>query len=123
VTHDDPLSTTARCANADDLLFPADVSECFRCVTLAGASYGSVHWEKSSATVAGLVPPAVASIIAGVRGVELIRRRRMLQKALKKGGPVLRFSEHLSAEHGEAMFRHACSMGLEGIISKKLTSR
>ena len=46
-----------------------------------------------------------------------------LQKALKKGGPVLRFSEHLSAEHGEAMFRHACTMGLEGIISKKLTSR
>ena len=70
-----------------------------------------------------LVPPAVASIIAGVRGVELIGRRRMLQKALKKGGPVLRFSEHLSAEHGEAMFRHADTMGLEGIISKKLTSR
>ena len=43
MTHDDPLSTTARCANADDLLFPADVSECFRCVTSAGASYGSVR--------------------------------------------------------------------------------
>ena len=42
----------------------------------------------------------------------------MLQKALKKAGPVLRFSEHLSAEHGEAMFRHACTMGLEGIVSK-----
>ena len=37
---------------------------------------------------------------------------------------MLRFSEHLSAEHGEAMFRHACAMvGLEGIVSKKLTSR
>jgi ATP-dependent DNA ligase len=35
----------------------------------------------------------------------------------------LRFSEHLSAERGEAMFRHACAMGLEGIVSKKLTSR
>ena len=45
----------------------------------------------------------------------------MLQKALKKGGPVLRFSEHLPAEHGEAMFRHACTVGLEGIISKKLS--
>ena len=32
-----------RCANADDLLFPADVPECFRFVTLAGASYGSHH--------------------------------------------------------------------------------
>ena len=46
----------------------------------------------------------------------------MLQKALKKAGPVLRYSEHLSAEQGEAMFRHACAMGLEGIVSKKLTS-
>ena len=29
----------------------------------------------------------------------------------------------LSAENGEAMFRHACAMGLEGIVSKKVTSR
>jgi bifunctional non-homologous end joining protein LigD len=58
-----------------------------------------------------------------VRGVELIGRRRMLQKVLNKVGPVLRFSEHLSAEQGEGMFRHACAMGLEGIVSKKLTSR
>jgi bifunctional non-homologous end joining protein LigD len=58
-----------------------------------------------------------------VRGLELIGRRRMLQKVLRKVGPVLRFSEHLSAEQGEGMFRHACAMGLEGIVSKKLTSR
>jgi hypothetical protein len=36
---------------------------------------------------------------------KVIGRRRMLQKALRKAGPVLRFSEHLSAEQGEAMFR------------------
>ena len=35
-----------------------------------------------------------------VRGVELIGRRRMLQKALKKAGPVLRFSEHLDGGAG-----------------------
>jgi bifunctional non-homologous end joining protein LigD len=35
-----------------------------------------------------------------VRSVELIGRRRMLQKVLKKVGPVLRFSEHLSARAG-----------------------
>jgi bifunctional non-homologous end joining protein LigD len=32
----------------------------------------------------------------------------------------LAFSEHL--EHGEALFRHACRLGLEGIISKRLGS-
>jgi hypothetical protein len=36
---------------------------------------------------------------------------------------LLRFSEHLSAEQGDAMFHHACAMGLEGIVSKRLTSR
>jgi ATP-dependent DNA ligase len=32
-------------------------------------------------------------------------------------------AEHLDAAQGEAMFRHACAMGLEGIVSKQLTSR
>src|SRR4051812_11856584 len=58
-----------------------------------------------------------------LRGVELIGRRRMLQKALKKADPALRFSEHMAGADGEAMFRHACAMGLEGIISKRVVSR
>jgi bifunctional non-homologous end joining protein LigD len=58
-----------------------------------------------------------------LRGIELIGCRRMLQKALKKAGPALRFSEHMAGGDGEAMFRHACRMGLEGIVSKRLASR
>ena len=58
-----------------------------------------------------------------LRRVELIGRRRMLHKALKKAGPALRFSEHMEGADGEAMFRHACAMGLEGIVSKRATSR
>ena len=46
----------------------------------------------------------------------------MLQKALKKAGPALRFSEHMAGADGEAMFRHACAMGLEGIVSKRVAS-
>jgi bifunctional non-homologous end joining protein LigD len=57
-----------------------------------------------------------------LRGVELIGRRRMLQRALKKAGPALRFSEHMAGAAGEAMFRHACAMGLEGIVAKRATS-
>ena len=45
-----------------------------------------------------------------LRGVELIGRRRMLHKALKKAGPALRFSEHMEGADGEAMFRHACGL-------------
>src|SRR4051812_47504155 len=58
-----------------------------------------------------------------LRGVELVGRRRMLQKALRKAGPALRFSEHMAGAHGEAMFRHAGALGLGGIVSKKLVSR
>ena len=38
-------------------------------------------------------------------------------------GKALRFSEHLNGVYGEAMFRHACAMGLEGIVSKRVGSR
>ena len=55
-----------------------------------------------------------------LREVELIGRRRILQKALKKAGPALIFPEHLDGPEGEAMFRHVCDMGLEGIISKRV---
>jgi len=58
-----------------------------------------------------------------LRGVELIGRRRLLAKALKEAGPALRFSEHLEGAAGTAMFRHACAMGLEGIVSKRVASR
>src|SRR5215203_1223518 len=47
----------------------------------------------------------------------------MLQKALKRAGPALRFSEHMEGADGEAMFRHACALGLEGIVSKRVTRR
>ena len=57
-----------------------------------------------------------------LRGVELIGRRRMLQKALKKAGPVLRFSEHLAGEQGEAMFRHACCRSGAGSARPKSRS-
>ena len=33
------------------------------------------------------------------------------------------YSEHMDGEDGEAMFRHACAMGLEGIVSKRVDSR
>jgi bifunctional non-homologous end joining protein LigD len=58
-----------------------------------------------------------------LRGIELIGRRRMLEKTLKNAGPALRFSEHLEVAEDKGMFRHACAMGLEGIIAKRVTSR
>jgi len=52
--------------------------------------------------------------------VELVGRRAMLKKLIRKAAPVPIFSEHMDAANGERMFRHACALGLEGIVSKRL---
>ena len=57
-----------------------------------------------------------------MRPVELVGRRAMLKKLIRKAAPVLIFSEHMDAANGERMFRHACALGLEGIVSKRSTS-
>jgi bifunctional non-homologous end joining protein LigD len=42
---------------------------------------------------------------------------------LVKAGPGIRFNEHLEYDDGETVFRHACKLGLEGIVSKRKDSR
>jgi ATP-dependent DNA ligase len=39
-----------------------------------------------------------------------------------KAGFGLRLNEHLEHHDGELVFRHACKLGLEGIVSKRLGS-
>jgi bifunctional non-homologous end joining protein LigD len=45
-------------------------------------------------------------------------RRATLVRLLRKGGPGIRLSEHLNGD-SETIFRHACALGLEGIIAKR----
>ena len=56
-----------------------------------------------------------------LRNLPLRERRRFLQEALPKVGP-LRLSEHFD-EHGKALFRQVEQMGLEGIVAKRADSR
>jgi ATP-dependent DNA ligase len=46
-------------------------------------------------------------------------RRRALTKLLHKAGDGIRLSEHLATTDGNTLFRHACAMGLEGIVAKR----
>jgi bifunctional non-homologous end joining protein LigD len=46
-------------------------------------------------------------------------RKATLASVLAKAGPGLRLNEHLEHQDGELVFRHACKMGLEGIVSKR----
>jgi bifunctional non-homologous end joining protein LigD len=47
-------------------------------------------------------------------------RKATLASAVAKAGAGIRFNEHLDFD--EAVFRHACKMGLEGIVSKRKDS-
>ena len=52
----------------------------------------------------------------------LVVRKATLTSVLAKGAVGIRFNEHLEFDDGEAVFNHACRMGLEGIVSKRKDS-
>jgi bifunctional non-homologous end joining protein LigD len=49
-------------------------------------------------------------------------RKATLASVLAKAGPGLRLNEHIEHDDGEMVFRHACKLGLEGIVSKRKDS-
>jgi bifunctional non-homologous end joining protein LigD len=48
-------------------------------------------------------------------------RKATLQMILAKAGAGIRFNEHMEGD-GETVFRHACKLGLEGVVSKRRDS-
>ena len=56
---------------------------------------------------------------ADIRLPPLSQRRKQLVRLLRKAKPSIRLSEHI-AEDGPLVFAHACRLGLEGIVSKKI---
>src|SRR6266536_1030999 len=48
-------------------------------------------------------------------------RKATLEMILAKSGPGIRFNEHMEGD-GETVFRHACKLGLEGLVSKRKDS-
>jgi ATP-dependent DNA ligase len=50
-------------------------------------------------------------------------RKATLASILHKSRPGVRLNEHLAQPEGVVVFQHACKMGLEGIVSKRLGSR
>jgi bifunctional non-homologous end joining protein LigD len=49
-------------------------------------------------------------------------RKATLVSILRKARHGIRFNEHLEHDCGLTVFQHACKMGLEGIVSKRLGS-
>jgi bifunctional non-homologous end joining protein LigD len=50
-------------------------------------------------------------------------RKATLVSILREARHGVRLNEHLEHPDGLAVFQHACRMGLEGIVSKRLGSR
>ena len=50
-------------------------------------------------------------------------RKATLASILRQSRLGLRLNEHLEHPEGHVVFQHACKMGLEGIVSKRLGSR
>jgi bifunctional non-homologous end joining protein LigD len=57
----------------------------------------------------------------GLRCEPIEIRKRVLASLLRNARLGLQFNEHI-AQPGEVVFRHACKLGLEGIVSKRLGS-
>jgi bifunctional non-homologous end joining protein LigD len=56
-----------------------------------------------------------------LRRAPLERRKATLEMILAKAGAGIQFNEHMEGD-GEIVFRHACKLGLEGIVSKRKDS-
>ena len=49
-------------------------------------------------------------------------RKATLISVLAKAVSGVRLNEHMECDDGEMVFRHACKLGLEGIVSKRKDS-
>jgi ATP-dependent DNA ligase len=69
-----------------------------------------------------LANAAIAASRVGSNRASAIGRgaaKATLASVLAKAAPGLRLNEHLEHDGGETVFRHACKLGLEGIVSKR----
>jgi bifunctional non-homologous end joining protein LigD len=56
-----------------------------------------------------------------LRRTQLEERKGVLAKLVRKASWAVQVNEHI-AERGDIVFRHACKLGFEGIVSKRLGS-
>jgi len=92
---------------------------------MSGTGNPAVHPKGRSALAPGR--PLCAFDLLELGGKDLRRkapeeRKRALAKLLRKAGSALHFNDHID-EAGDIVFRHACKLGFEGIVSRRLGSR
>ena len=58
-----------------------------------------------------------------LRGLPLNERRSRLQRLLEGALDALWYSSDVEGKYGPELFRHACAIGTEGIVAKRVDSR
>ncbi len=56
-----------------------------------------------------------------LRGQPLVERKKLLRQLLEGRSDKIRYADHLDGD-GPTVFEHACKMGLEGIVAKRIDS-
>lgn len=56
-----------------------------------------------------------------LRSAPLLERRALLKELVHQCGPAIAFSDAFQAT-GQAVYEHACRLGLEGVVSKQVTT-
>jgi bifunctional non-homologous end joining protein LigD len=65
--------------------------------------------------------PQSEAVLFAFRRTPLEERKGTLAKLVRKASWAVQLNEHI-AERGDIVFRHACQLGFEGIVSKRLGS-
>ena len=72
--------------------------------------------------LADALEPSCGTAEAATRGGRTAAMRRRSPRCCARPGWAWVLNEHLEHENGEVVFRHACKIGLEGIVSKRAGS-
>jgi bifunctional non-homologous end joining protein LigD len=82
-------------------------------------SFDRIRYRRSDASVFLYAFDLIELSGNDLRREPLEVRKATLASVLAKAPPGLRLNEHLEHDDAELVFRHACKMGLEGIVSKR----
>jgi bifunctional non-homologous end joining protein LigD len=105
--------TYAACAAA-----PASSTEAVACDDNGVTSFNRVRYRRHDESIFLYAFDLIELNGDDLRSDPLEGRKGTLEIILVKAGAGIQFKKHMEAD-GETVFRHACKLGLEGIVSKR----
>ena len=121
------MNATAADSRIPELLAPAGDDEALRAAVANGADavyfglsdFNALHSRRRDHDAVLFAFDLIEHQGDDLRNAPLRDRKRQLAKLLGRAKDGIQFNEHL-AHDGPAVFEHACRMGLEGIVSKRI---